>query len=73
VRLGGDQVYATGFTSEVMVLINAKGLLKRTYGSLITQPLGDVEGPTLYGYSAASSLGTPTPGGGRKLQFRRKR
>ncbi|MGC2649578.1 MAG: hypothetical protein WA304_02120 [Candidatus Cybelea sp.] len=48
---GGNDVYATGFTSKVMVLINAKGQLKKTYGSPITQPLGDDEAPMLYGYS----------------------
>jgi len=48
---GGNDVYATGFTSKVMVLINAKGQLKKTYGSPITQPLGDGEAPMLYGYS----------------------
>jgi len=47
---GGDQVYATGFTSKVMVRINQKGQLKKTYGS-VTQPLGDGEGPMLYDYS----------------------
>jgi hypothetical protein len=48
---GGDDVYATGFTSKVMVLINEKGQLEKTYGSPITQPLGDGEAPMLYGYS----------------------
>jgi hypothetical protein len=48
---GGDQVYAIGFTSKVMALINEKGQLKKTYGSPITQPLGDGEAPMLYGYS----------------------
>ncbi|HXB81758.1 MAG TPA: hypothetical protein VNU22_00215 [Candidatus Acidoferrum sp.] len=48
---GGNDVYATGFTSKVMVRINQKGELKKTYGSPITQPLGDGEGPMLYGYS----------------------
>jgi hypothetical protein len=48
---GGDTVYATGFTSKVMVSINSKGQLKKIYGSPITQPIGDVEGPTLYDYS----------------------
>jgi hypothetical protein len=47
---GGDQIYAAGFTSKVMVRINQKGQLKKTYGS-VTQPLGDGEGPMLYDYS----------------------
>jgi hypothetical protein len=48
---GGDQVYATGFTSKVMVSINEKGQLKKTYGSPITDPLGNAEAPMLYDYS----------------------
>jgi hypothetical protein len=47
----GDQVYATGFTSKVMVKVDQKGKLKKTYGSPITQPMGDGEGPMLYSYS----------------------
>jgi hypothetical protein len=46
-----DQVYATGLTSKVMVWINQKGQLKKTYGSPITDPLGDGSAPQLYGYS----------------------
>lgn len=48
---GGDQVYATGLTSKVMVRINQTGQLKKTYSSPITQPLGDGLAPMLYGYS----------------------
>jgi hypothetical protein len=47
----GDQVYASGFTSKVMVSINQNGKLKKTFGSPITQPLGNGEGPMLYSYS----------------------
>jgi hypothetical protein len=46
-----DAVYATGFTSKAMVEITSKGKLKKTYGSPITQPLGDGAAPPLYGYS----------------------
>jgi hypothetical protein len=48
---GGDQVYGTGFTSKVMVWINEMGQLKKSYGSPITQPLGNGEAPMLYSYS----------------------
>jgi hypothetical protein len=47
---GSDDVYATGLTSKVMALI-VKGKLKKTYGSPITDPLGNGEAPMLYGYS----------------------
>jgi hypothetical protein len=49
---GAEQVYATGMTSKVMVWINQKGQLKKTYGSPITQPLGDGAAPPLYDYSS---------------------
>jgi len=49
--INADQVYATGFTSKAMVWINQKGQLKKTFGSPITQPLGNGAGPMLYGYS----------------------
>ncbi|MFY9738611.1 MAG: hypothetical protein WAK11_06090 [Candidatus Cybelea sp.] len=48
---GSNNVYATGFTSKVMVLVNKTGEVKKTYGSPITQPLGDAEAPMLYEYS----------------------
>jgi hypothetical protein len=47
----GNQVYATGLTSKVMVWINQKGQLKKTYGSPITEPGGDGAAPALYDYS----------------------
>ena len=37
---GSNNVYATGFTSKVMVLVNKTGEVKKTYGSPITQPFG---------------------------------
>ncbi|MGC9993444.1 MAG: hypothetical protein ABSD52_13765 [Candidatus Cybelea sp.] len=46
-----DDVYATGMTSKVMVKINDKGKLKKTYGSPITEPIGDGGAPPLYDYS----------------------
>jgi hypothetical protein len=49
----GEQVYATGLTSKVMAWINQKGQLKKTYGSPITDPLGDGSAPPLYDYSPA--------------------
>jgi hypothetical protein len=48
---GGDHVYATGFTSKVMVSIDQNGKLKKSFGSPITLPMGDGEGPMLYDYS----------------------
>ena len=47
----GDEVYGTGMTSKVMVKIDQKGQLKKTYGSPITEPLGDGIAPMLYDYS----------------------
>jgi hypothetical protein len=61
---GGDTVYATGFTSKVMVSIDSKGQLKKTYGSPITQPMSDVEGPPLYGYSPELVFGGNANTGG---------
>jgi len=46
-----DDVYAAGMTSKVMVEINDKQKLKKTYGSPITEPIGDGGAPPLYGYS----------------------
>ncbi|MGP8101478.1 MAG: hypothetical protein ACLQHL_12105 [Candidatus Cybelea sp.] len=48
---GGDQMYATGFTSKVMNWIDENGKLKKTYAKTITQPLGDADAPPLYLYS----------------------
>jgi hypothetical protein len=48
---GGDQTYATGLTGGVMSWINQNGQLKKTYGSPITEPLGDGAAPPLYLYS----------------------
>jgi hypothetical protein len=47
----GDQVYATGLTSKVMVWINQDGKIKKTYGSPIVDPLGNGDAPPLYLYS----------------------
>jgi hypothetical protein len=47
----GDHVYASGFTSKIMVSIDQNGKLKKSFGSPITQPLGNGEGPMLYSYS----------------------
>ncbi|HLY03020.1 MAG TPA: hypothetical protein VKR56_11080 [Candidatus Cybelea sp.] len=47
----GDQVYATGLTSKVMAWVNQSGKLKKTYGSPITDPIGDGAAPPLYDYS----------------------
>ncbi len=48
---GGDKVYGAGFTSKVMVSIDQNGKLKKTFGSPITLPMGNGEGPMLYDYS----------------------
>jgi LysM repeat protein len=48
---GGDQTYATGLNGKVMSWINQGGQLKKSYGSPITEPLGDGDAPPLYLYS----------------------
>ena len=48
---GGDQTYATGFTSGTMSWVNQKAQLKKSYGSPITEPIGDADAPPLYLYS----------------------
>jgi len=48
---GGDQTYATGLIAGVMSWINQKAQLKKSYGSPITEPLGDADAPPLYLYS----------------------
>jgi hypothetical protein len=48
---GGDQVYASGMTSGLVVWIEQSGKLKKTYGKPLTVPLADSETPQLYGYS----------------------
>jgi len=66
----GEQVYATGLTSKVMVKINQKGQLKKTYGSPITQPLGDGFAPMLYDYSPELVFtGNADTGGVDRLSF----
>ena len=50
----GEQVYATGMTSKVMVWITQSGQIKRTYGNPITLPIADAEAPQLYLYSATN-------------------
>lgn len=47
----GEQVYATGMTSKLMVWINQSGQIKKTYGKPITLPIADAETPQLYLYS----------------------
>jgi hypothetical protein len=46
-----DDVFATGMTGKAMVEITDKGQLKKTYGSPITEPIGDGGAPQLYSYS----------------------
>ncbi|HLY03021.1 MAG TPA: hypothetical protein VKR56_11085 [Candidatus Cybelea sp.] len=46
-----DDVFATGMTSKAMVEINSKGKLKKSFGSPITEPIGDGAAPPLYDYS----------------------
>jgi|SRR5580692_113937 hypothetical protein len=48
---GGDQVYATGLNGGLMSWVDQKGQVKKTYGSPITEPLGDGDAPPLYLYS----------------------
>jgi Na+-translocating ferredoxin:NAD+ oxidoreductase RnfG subunit len=48
---GGDQTYGTGFTSKVMSWIDQAGVLKKSYGKPISEPLGDGNVPQLYLYS----------------------
>ncbi len=47
----GDQVFATGLTSKVMVWFNQAGVLKKTYAAPIVDPIGDGDAPPLYIYS----------------------
>jgi hypothetical protein len=47
----GNQVYAAGMTSGLVVWINQSGKLKKTYGKPVTMPIADSEGPPLYDYS----------------------
>jgi hypothetical protein len=47
-----DDTFATGFTSKVMVEINAAGKVKKSLRKPITQPLGDGAAPQLSLYSA---------------------
>jgi hypothetical protein len=47
----GDQVYATGMTSGLMVWLDQSGQTKESYSSPPSMPLGDLDAPQLYLYS----------------------
>ncbi len=47
----GDQVYASGMTSGLVVWIDQNGKLKKAYGKPLTMPIADSETPPLYDYS----------------------
>jgi hypothetical protein len=66
----GEQVYGSGMTGKVMVRINQKGQLKKTYGSPITEPLGDGFAPMLYDYSPEIAfIGNADTGGVDRFSF----